>query len=463
MARLQPASDTSQHEPASRVSDAATKRKTPSKGPLELPRSSPSEFRVIDESVREARARRRLDTAWENRALHKLASCVSEEPHAVLQSLLSLALELCGGGADSSTSGVSLLETAADGTQQFRWVALAGRLADHVGGTTPRDFSPCGACLDRGMPTLFARPDLKFTYFLDSGIEFTEGLVLPFVAGNSEPIGTLWVVSHPPARHVFDSEDVRLMESLGRFAASAFVLARDRDAAERKSRVYQDGLASVSHDLRTPLHTISGYVDLLSMEVQGPINDDQSKSLSKIRKTQKFLCGVVGSLLEYARIDAGAEMLKIVPISLEDSVRSAFDLASPQMKLGDISFYCESVVGSACVLADSVRLEQVLLNLLGNAGKFTPNGGRVVLAARVEGERAFISVSDNGRGIPSTSIESIFDPFVQLESGQGSTRSNGVGLGLAISRALAGLMQGEITVSSELGRGTAFTLSLPLA
>lgn len=357
-----------------------------------------------------------------------------------------------------------MLEVAPDGTEQFRWVALAGKLADHIGGTTPRSFSPCGVCLDRGGPVLFARPDLKFTYFLDAGIEFTEGLVLPFTTGgDNQPMGTIWVVSHPPARHVFDSEDVRLMESLGKFAASAYSLARDRDAAEKKRRVYQDGLASVSHDLRTPLHTISGYVEMLALGVQGPVNGDQSQSLERIKKTEKFLSDVVSDLLYYARLDAGNEQLRVSPVSLERALSSAFALVEPLMREKQITYTCESVGDSVLVNVDEGRLEQILVNLLGNAAKFTGKNGSVSIGATVDGDRALIRISDSGKGIPAESLDAIFDPFVQVEQNPTSGSRAGVGLGLAISRALAQRMGGDIKATSQLGRGSVFSVALPLA
>ena len=187
------------------------------------------QFRFIDRAVRHARGRRRPQAALENRALHTLAECMDRESGDVLSGLLSLAAELVGGGEATSTAGVSLLESLPDGTQQFRWVALAGRLASAVGGTTPRTNSPCGQCLDLGEPIVLARPDLKYVYFQAAGVEFTEGLVVPFAtAPRSGPSGTIWVVSHPPAQRRFDDEDVRLMASLAGFASRAYALADSR-------------------------------------------------------------------------------------------------------------------------------------------------------------------------------------------------------------------------------------------
>ncbi|MDQ6736075.1 MAG: GAF domain-containing sensor histidine kinase, partial [Gemmatimonadota bacterium] len=199
--------------------------------------SREDQFRFIDRSVRAARGRRRPQAATENRALHKLAECAAVEPEDVLHGLLSLLAELVGGGEETSTAGVSLLELQPDGEETFRWVALAGRLAANVGGTTPRHDSPCGQCLDHREPIVLARPDLKYTYFLDTGVEFTEALVVPFpISANGEARGTIWVVSHPPVRRRFDDEDVRLTVSLGSFAASTYRIVEARDIAERANR-----------------------------------------------------------------------------------------------------------------------------------------------------------------------------------------------------------------------------------
>jgi signal transduction histidine kinase len=189
-----------------------------------------------------------------------------------------------------------MLEAAPDGGKQFRWVALAGCLTSHIGGTTPRDFSPCGECLDRGEPIILSRPDLKYDYFRAAGLEFTEGLVVPFVtSADAEPLGTIWVVSHPPRRHHFDCEDVRVMESLAHFAASAYSLAVARDRADGTKREQQEAVAAVSEQMRTPLNTIAASVYLLTLGVQGTLTPGQIEHLARIQKSvQLLLAGVNG-------------------------------------------------------------------------------------------------------------------------------------------------------------------------
>lgn len=154
----------------------------------------------------------------ENQALHTLARQLVNQPETMLQSMVDIALDLC----NASSAGVSLLETTPTGQEVFRWNVLAGMLKQYVGGTTPRHFSPCGVCLDRGTPQLFSHPERYFTYFQATNTPFVEGLVLPLIADN-HAIGTIWIVSHDEQRH-FDPEDVRVMTSLADFTAAALLV-----------------------------------------------------------------------------------------------------------------------------------------------------------------------------------------------------------------------------------------------
>lgn len=153
----------------------------------------------------------------ENQALHILARQLVNQPEIMLQSLVDISLDLCCAGS----AGVSLLEVLPSGEEVFRWNVLAGTLKEYVGGTTPRNFSPCGTCLDRGSPQLYSHPEWYFTYFQATNTLFVEGLVLPLIAEN-HALGTIWIVSHDEQRH-FDSEDVRVMTSLADFTAAALL------------------------------------------------------------------------------------------------------------------------------------------------------------------------------------------------------------------------------------------------
>lgn len=159
---------------------------------------------------------RRPDWEAENAAYLLLAEELQSGPLGLLQSLMDAAVALCGAG----TAGVSLLECGEDGESHFRWTALSGRLAAAVNGTTPRDFSPCGVCLDHDAPVLFTHPERRFTYLQAAGVPLIEGLVLPFHVGGRQA-GTIWILSHDDSRG-FDMEDVRIMTRLARFTGAAY-------------------------------------------------------------------------------------------------------------------------------------------------------------------------------------------------------------------------------------------------
>lgn len=272
-------------------------------GPRPVQRSRSVELKIADRSPTASESIEPTSDR-ESIALHRIAAQTSEEPHAVLQGLLSAAVELCGGGTHTSTAGVSMLESTPDGGQQFRWVALAGCLAAHVRGTTPRNFSPCGECLDKGDSILLARPDLKYEYFQAAGLEFTEGLVVPFAPdAQAKPLGTIWVVSHPPLRHHFDAGDVRLMESIGHFAASAYCLAVDRDNADGLNRERQQSVATTTQEMRTPLNTIAASIYLLLLETQGTLTQRQVEHLARIQNAVKLLHVGVNGLSETAQLE----------------------------------------------------------------------------------------------------------------------------------------------------------------
>ena len=156
----------------------------------------------------------------ENAAYIALAKQLTEGSQAVLQSLVDAAVSLC----DAGTAGVSLLEAQPAGPAIFRWTALSGALAAHIGGTTPRNFSPCGYCLDQGRPVHFSHPERRFEYFKKAGIPFVEALVLPFDV-DGKPDGTIWIIAHDTSRK-FDLEDVRIMTRIATFTGAAYSMLR---------------------------------------------------------------------------------------------------------------------------------------------------------------------------------------------------------------------------------------------
>lgn len=238
--------------------------------------------------------------------------------------------------------------------------------------------------------------------------------------------------------------------------------ARLRAAAEEANRAKGEFLAVMSHELRTPLNAIDGYAELLEMGIPGELSPLQRDFLSKIRKSQRHLLGLINGVLNYARVEAGGVHFSDDVVRVHDALSSCEELVAPQAFAKGLTLTYEECDRDVCVRADSDKLQQVVLNLLTNATKFTDAGGRIVLSCGATGDAVRICVKDTGRGIAADQVPRVFEPFVQLDA-QLTRRNDGVGLGLAISRDLARGMGGDLTVESEVGVGSVFTLELPRA
>lgn len=235
-------------------------------------------------------------------------------------------------------------------------------------------------------------------------------------------------------------------------------LADARAEAERANRSKTDFLASMSHDLRTPLTAIAGYASLVVEGVYGPPTPGQKEAMARIARANDHLLALIDDVLRFAKIDGGTLALNLEPLPVGDVLAGIGMLVEPQIVAKGLSYDCAAVSEDVRVIADRERLTQILLNLLSNALKFTDTG-TLRLECEPTDTQVRIRVADSGRGIPEEMISRIFDPFVQVSSGDAP--NSGVGLGLATSLSLARAMNGELTVESEVGRGTVFTLVLP--
>jgi PAS domain S-box-containing protein len=233
-----------------------------------------------------------------------------------------------------------------------------------------------------------------------------------------------------------------------------------RAAAEDANRAKAEFLAAMSHELRTPLNAIGGYVGLLEMGVHGPLTDEQRNALSRIDANQRHLLTHINDVLSFARLEAGSIEFDIGTLSALDLLATMEPLVAPQAAAKDIAYAMEECDPALGLRGDGERVRQILLNLIGNAIKFTPPGGTVTLACRPEAETVGITVEDSGVGIAPEEQERIFDSFQQVDR-RLNQPAEGVGLGLAISRDLARAMAGDLTVESEPGEGSTFTLHLP--
>ena len=241
-------------------------------------------------------------------------------------------------------------------------------------------------------------------------------------------------------------------------------LLRARREADEANRAKSQFLAVMSHELRTPLNAIGGYTQLIEMGVHCAVSDAQRDALERLARSQRHLLRLINDLLNLARIEAGRVEYTIADLRLADVLAGVAPLIEPQII--DKGLVYESDVGpELAVRADREKLQQIVLNLLTNAVKFTPNGGRVIVDATRRVDRpnvVFLRVTDTGVGIPPDMLESIFEAFVQVDARRRG-RAEGTGLGLAISRDLARGMGGELRARSEGGKGSTFTLTLPAA
>jgi PAS domain S-box-containing protein len=288
-------------------------------------------------------------------------------------------------------------------------------------------------------------------------------------------LGTI-LIAFAESGRAYSAADTPLVTELARRAALAVdgahllratVIARaaaEQAAADARAanRAKSDFLAVMSHELRTPLNAIGGYAELLALGIHGPVTPEQTEDLERIKRSQRHLLSLINDLLNYAKLDAGHVMYQIENIPVHHAIASLEPLIAPQFSTKGVRYVFHEANPQLAVRADGEKLRQILLNLLSNAVKFTAPGGTVELLAGQEGRTVAISVSDTGVGIPGSKMDAIFEPFVQL-SRDLTHNQEGTGLGLAISRDLARAMNGDLSATSEVNRGSVFTLTLPRA
>jgi signal transduction histidine kinase len=253
-------------------------------------------------------------------------------------------------------------------------------------------------------------------------------------------------------------------------------LNQAREVAVSASKAKSNFLATMSHEIRTPINAIIGYTDILDLGIPGPINPEQRENLGRIRASSSHLLALINDVLDLSRIESGTMQLRSSPINTRPSIDAAVSLVEPVATTKGIRLVVETDdVRAATYMGDERGVRQALANLLSNAVKFTNRGGEVRVAcslskppagAELNHNSAYVAirVSDTGIGIDNEKIGRLFQPFTQLEAENGNPytrQKSGAGLGLSISRHLARMMGGDITVESSPRHGSAFTLWLP--
>jgi PAS domain S-box-containing protein len=272
----------------------------------------------------------------------------------------------------------------------------------------------------------------------------------------------LELASRDAARMEAEERARDLADLVEQISAQAIELERRRVEADSAIRAKTDFLATISHELLTPLNAIGGYASLLTMGLRGPLTAEQRADVDRIRMSQLQLLSLINDLLNFTRIEAGHVAFSVADVVVSDVVRDVADAMAPHVsarRLIEERVECSDAVVAR---ADRSKLEQILLNLLSNAVKYTPPGGRITWTCSAADDRVRLTIRDTGDGIPADRLQDIFEPFVQV--GRGFARPvEGAGLGLSISRDLARAMGGDLTVESAPNAGSAFTLDLPRA
>lgn len=290
-------------------------------------------------------------------------------------------------------------------------------------------------------------------------------LAAPFVVGGTT-LGA-WTISFRRARG-FEPVDREFFLTLTRQCAQALDRARlfeaERQAraeAEEANRVKAQFLASMSHDLRTPLNAIGGYVELMELGIRGPVTDAQHTDLQRIKRNQQFLLALINDVLNFAKLEAGSVVYASEKVSISSLLRDLEAMVKPQMDAKRVGYGWSPCGESIYVRGDEEKIQQVLTNVAGNALKFTPAEGAVEVSCVVEGDWVKLRIQDSGIGIAADKLEAIFDPFIQVQSGELAGDGVGIGLGLAISRELVRAMGGDLSVESVVDGGSTFTVTLP--
>ena len=237
-------------------------------------------------------------------------------------------------------------------------------------------------------------------------------------------------------------------------------LKKALQAAESADQLKSAFLATMSHELRTPLNSIIGFTGMLLQELPGPLNAEQKKQLGMTQKSGRHLLSLINDILDLSKIEAGQLNLSSDKFKISEVIQNVLELSRPFAQSKNLLLTSRVDPRLTEIISDQFRVQQVIINLVNNALKFTETGSVEVIASEVD-KYLVVAVTDTGMGIEAEQIKILFKPFIQIDSGT-TRKHDGTGLGLSISQKLMTMLGGNISVESEYGKGSTFTIKLPL-
>ncbi len=333
--------------------------------------------------------------------------------------------------------------------------------AELLGRTMPEawpgiEASPVFQMMKRCMDERVALHDEVEFHFPDGGTGWFDVRCQPV------PEGIFVLSIDISERHAAETQLLELNATLEqKVAARTAELEAALDRAESADRLKSAFLATMSHELRTPLNSIIGFTGIVLQELAGPLTPEQSKQLGMVRGSARHLLDLINDVLDLSKIEAGQLHVRTEPFDLSRTIARAVESVRPFAATRGLDLRVSAPDDAIGMISDERRIEQILLNVLNNALKFTDQG-HVALAVDPGPETVTLRVTDTGIGIKPEDLRGLFQPFQQVETGL-DRQHDGTGLGLAICRRLAGLLGGEISATSEWGRGSVFTITLPRA
>lgn len=306
-----------------------------------------------------------------------------------------------------------------------------------------------------GMMLLISRMRSKFT---ETDVEFF--MMAARVIGSAVENGELYADIIEKTKELEDSyEQLRISKEWVEDANAQLVRANQE--LEEASRLKSQFLANMSHELRTPLNSIIGFTNLILTDDAEPLTEDQREGLEIVLRNAKNLLALINDILDLSKIEAGKLTITPEEFEIEPIIRDAIATVEPLIGQKPVMVSYEIPDDVPVLYSDSARIKQIILNLLSNASKFTDEGHIKVIVRKLDSNFLSIAVEDTGTGIPEEYQDVVFEEFRQVD-GSNTRKHGGTGLGLAISRRLARMLGGDLTLKSQVGKGSTFTLTIPV-